>query len=355
MLMWEWGGRAKGERPSRVPRAACAKPLVRARTLGPRRGAAAPLIAVGLLVLLGAAGLSIDIGLLVVAANECQIIADAATLAGAQELPNYALARQVALSVADRNGSQIEHDLYSVDAETFGEGEAIPDYGEAPLKGALRVSASKQVNYRILRALGREGTTVTRSAVATRRETGIAIVPMWVDYRIEFTYGTALDLHFCDDDWDYQGQYGIFGWVDPLGGVDFDDALAGLLSAEDQELQRVFVGDILYNRPGQVAGKWMHALKTKSYSRLVRAAQSPWATDTFQSFRRDNPRLLMVPLCEYLGGTGNNAHFLVHGFGCFWLEDCSSSGQDKVITGRFVDFAVPGGTCPVFKPSGLVR
>lgn len=353
--MWEWGGRAEGERPSRTLCAPCATPREGRRALGPRRGAAAPLIAVGLLVLLGAAGLSIDIGLLVVAANECQIIADSAALAGAQELPNYTLARQVALTVAERNGSQTEHDLYTVDAEAFAQGQDIPGYGEAPLKGALRVTASKQVNYRILRALGRDGTTVTRSAVATRRETGICIVPMWVDYRIQFEYGQTLDMHHCDDNWDHQESWGIFGWLDPQGGVSFDDALAGLLDAEEQELQRVFVGDILYNRPGQVTGKWMHALETKSYSRLVRASQSPWATDTFQRFRRDNPRLLMVPLCEYVGSSGNNARFLVHDFACFWLEDCTSSGQNKVITGRFVDFAVPGGTCPVYKPSGLIR
>lgn len=322
---------------------------------GRRRGVAMAVMATALLVLLGVAGLSIDVGLLVVAANECQIMADAGTLAGAQELPDAVTADVTARSVALKNGSHVEADRYTVGVTTFVNGEEVPGYGPAPEKGALRVTVSKLVNHRFLKVLGRESSTVTRSAAAVRRETGSCIAPMWIDWRLQLTYGLHMDLHHCDDPANQSSSYGIFGWLDPQGGVDFDDALQGLLTPEEAELQRVFVGDYVYNRPGQAVGHWMQDLETDYYSRIRRASRSPWTADTFNNFRRDNPRLLIVPMVEYMGATGGNAYFKVKRFACFWLEDCTNAGQDKIVSGRFVDFGDPGGVCPVRKPSGLVR
>ncbi len=71
-----------------------------------RRGAVAVLTVVMLVVLIGFASLTIDVGYLYNVRAELQNTADAAALAGAQMLPDEAAARQTAVEYAHRNNSQ---------------------------------------------------------------------------------------------------------------------------------------------------------------------------------------------------------------------------------------------------------
>ncbi|MGZ8783390.1 MAG: pilus assembly protein TadG-related protein [Gaiellaceae bacterium] len=74
------------------------------------RGQVVVLVVVMLVVLLGFAALVVDVGYAYYAHRQLQSSADAAALAGAQELPNAALAEQVAREYSSSDGSKNEHD-----------------------------------------------------------------------------------------------------------------------------------------------------------------------------------------------------------------------------------------------------
>ena len=79
-----------------------------------------------------------------------------------------------------------------------------------------------------------------------------------------------------------------------------------------------------------------------------------WAGNTFEHFRKRNPRIMLVPMVEYLGGNGANAEFEIHAFGAFWLESVDSHSQPKSITGRFVQYHMSGaGGDPLASETGL--
>jgi Flp pilus assembly protein TadG len=71
-----------------------------------KRGAVAVLTVVMLVVLIGFASLTIDVGVMFNTRAELQNTADAAALAGAQMLPDGAAARQTAVEYANRNSSR---------------------------------------------------------------------------------------------------------------------------------------------------------------------------------------------------------------------------------------------------------
>jgi hypothetical protein len=96
----------------------------------------------------------------------------------------------------------------------------------------------------------------------------------------------------------------------------------------------VTVGSVIPDYPGKKVGPFTDALGTSGTGRLARAAQAPWTNDTFTDYHSDNPRIMIVPFCEYLGGNGANASFQVTQFGVWWLETVSNSD----VTGRFIKY-----------------
>lgn len=318
-----------------------------------RRGSVLPAVAVALTVLLGLTGLAIDFGMVSVALQQCQTVADAGALAGAQELPDFSSAVAEATAAATANIRPAEIDEYSVAVNTYAEGEQVGDVGPAPRHGALEVTATRFVPYRFLPVLGFQGTTVSRSAVATHYLGGTCILPMWIWHDTPVHYGLQVNLLMAAGP--HCGIPGSFGFLEPAGGVSFQSLLKGLVTPQQEELQRVDIGDTVWAKTGLAVAHWRGPLKTDSDSRLNRASQPPWNNDTFASFHADNPRILIVPFVEYVAGTGSNAHFVIRDFGAFWLEDVITQGSRREIQGRFIDFARPGGLVFGLRPGQLVR
>lgn len=308
-----------------------------------RRGAVAVAAAVALVVLLGFAGLALDFGVAFLAVQQCQTAADAAALGGTQYLPNTSLAQGVAQTVAGQNIRPDEANLFTVTTQTYAHGAALPGSGEAaPVGGALQVTAAKRVDYRFLPVLGFDGITVERSALSTKVLGGTCIAPMWIDDATPVSYGNVINLLMAEGP--HTGIPGNFGFLTPNGGVDFVTALKGTITPEQEELQRLYVGDFVWAYTGLNIGQWRGALVTDSDSRLNRSLQSPWNSDTFESYRPDNPRIMIVPFVVYMEGTGNNARYRITRFAAFWLEDVIISGNNRYIAGRFIDFTKYGGT-----------
>jgi len=145
----------------------------------------------------------------------------------------------------------------------------------------------------------------------------------------------------------YENIPGSFGWLEPPSGDKntFSELLRGYqLSPEMVTANYVSIDDVCTARTGVAVGQWRQALESSSdgLARLERAMWEPWASDTFDDFHDNNPRIMIVPMVEYIGGNGANARFQIHGFGAFWLEDVDSHGQPKSITGRFIQYHMPG-------------
>ncbi len=318
-----------------------------------RDGVTLGMVVVALVVILPIAGLAIDLSIAALGCQRCQNMADAAALAGAQELPYHDLASATASEIGQVNTHPADTEAVNISVSCYARDAEVPGFGPAPYAGAVEVTVSKHVPFHFLRAFGVDSITVTRAAVASKTIPGTCITPMWITDTTPVEYGLPVNLLMADAP--HCGIPGSFGFLQPAGGVDFDRTLKGLLTPEEEDLQRVYDGDTAYANTGLGIGHWRGDLKTDSDSRLKRADQDPWADDTFEDFHTNNPRLLIVPFVEYVAGTGSGAYFEVKRFGAFWLEDVIVQGQDRYIAGRFIEFTTPGGTGYGIKATHLIR
>lgn len=319
-----------------------------------RRGAFLVLIAVAMMAILAFAGVAIDLGMVFVACDQCQTIADAAALAGAQELPYPSLARGRAQAYADENIRDEEASQYTVETTTYARGDALPDGGTAPHGGAILVRVTKRVPYHFLPVLGLRTGIARRHAVSAKVLSGTCVCPIWITESTQVSYGAPINLLMADAP--HTGIPGNFGFLQPAGNVDFVTALKGLLTPEQEEAQRLNFDNYVYAYTGLSVGQFRGALKTDWNSRLNRAQWWPYTWDTFWNYHTDNPRILLVPFVRYIDGTGSNARFQVIRFGAFWLEDVITSGNDRYIVGRFIDFTTlgAGGTAYGIKATYLL-
>lgn len=107
------------------------------------------MFAFGLVAFCGLVGMSIDVGQLVYARTDVQKIADAAALAGSQDLPASTVnATNSANTYAGKNGA-------STTTVAFGAGNST-----------ITVNATRYVNYTFLKVLGLNGHDVSASATA---------------------------------------------------------------------------------------------------------------------------------------------------------------------------------------------
>ena len=278
------------------------------------RGTVAVMVVLGLMALLGMAALTIDVGLLCLAAQQAQDVADAAALGAALEVPDYTSGRTVALSLVEANnesyaGFQATCSSDNGDILFWGPHETVPDYGSLDSSTyGVRVSVHIPVEFVFAPVVGLTGTTVTRSSTSVRMRSGAApIAPMWISYEPPMDplldYGVEREMLMASDP-SAADIPGSFGWLEPLSGSsDFIDLLRGYdLTPEQVEANLVAEGDVVTAYTGLSVGLWRAALDyaNDSLSRLDRATDpdGPWADDTFDDFQSDNPRIIIVPMVE---------------------------------------------------------
>ncbi len=317
------------------------------------RGVVMVWVVVALIALLGIAALTVDIGRLAIAAQAAQDVADAAALGAGRELPEYSTAQSVALSLVAVNNESLGGFTANCspdngDITFWGAYETVPEFGElGSYTWAMRVTANIPIDYVFAPVVGLEGATVSRSCTVVRMPVGgVPICPMWVSYETDYQYGQQQNLLMAGGP-HYANIPGSFGWLEPPSGDTnlFLDLLAGYqVDYEDIIGNFVTVDDVLTARAGVALGQWSQALNSApdGLSRLDRALQEPWTGDTFDSFHDNNPRIMIIPMCEYLGGTGTGAEFQIRAFGAFWLESVDTHGQPRSITGRFIQYSLPG-------------
>jgi len=210
------------------------------------------LFALLLTVIFGFAALAIDVGGMVVTKSQVQNAADAAALAGAQDLTNTAKAKETAIDYAEKNGVIISSD----NVETPYDGDATK----------IKVECTRDYSYMFARVFpGFDKKTISASAVAQNSQwagDALPFINLAFDYLTEdptaWTHigsgikGTIVDFFTRNADTDdpyFEIDYtdGITvtpGYDNGTKGIDrskLKDALKKILTPSDMGVKRVYL------------------------------------------------------------------------------------------------------------------
>ncbi len=284
-----------------------------ARALSDERGSVLVIVALVMTVLLGFAALVIDVGILYFNRVALSNAADAAALAAVQELPDSpAAAEAVAVSYAAKNGVEESSTVATV----------LPDLY------SVAVRVSRVVSLGFARVLGFDSVEVTARAKARVGPVNgvFGAAPFFVPDQV-FVYGQTYVLKRPGG----QGKGGNFGGL-ALGG-------RGARNYEDNIVHGyqgwLHTGDWVETEPGNMSGPTVRGVE----ERIARCTHSPPCT--FDSFVRECPRLIVVPVADVEPDelTGRSS-VLIIGFAAFFLEGVGGHGNECEVTGTFIRWAL---------------
>lgn len=292
------------------------------------KGSVIILLTVGLTFFLGLAALVVDAGLLFASRARLQNVADAAALAGAQELPkSYGQAEQVARAYAQENGALPAE----IEVETD------------PVLNTVKVTVRRQSSLFLARLLGFELADVQAAAMAQSQPVTSAtgIVPLAVE-QTSFEYGRLYTLKTGAPPQMGAGEFGALS-LGGSGASRYEDNLkygySGVIRVGEW-------GDVIDTETGNMSGPTSRGIE-------YRINQDP--SSTFPDFERSSPRLVIVPV--YVPAEINNKNQIkrvrVVGFAAFFLKGETASGNDNYVEGYFVESVAVGETSPGQQYYGL--
>ncbi len=175
-----------------------------------------------------------------------------------------------------------------------------------------------------------------RATAVICQAAGTSLEPMWVSETTPFETGQPYSLHLSASP-AKPGIPGNFGWLMPKTGVDDFNPLLSHVGVTPEMLAAnyVTVGETVTGLTGERVGQWVAGLDT----RIAQADVPLYRDDTYTSFHRGNPRVMVIPVTEYVSGTGSGASFTVVRFAVFYL-DAVNQGQ-KEVTGTFIQYLNP--------------
>lgn len=269
------------------------------------RGSSIVVYCISLTVLLAMSSLVADIGLMVMEKNKLINAVDASVLAGAQELiynPQQAEAK--ARDFIARNGVDPSSIQIEVNETQTG----------------LRINAERDVHFFLAPLLGFEGTTVSSSASAVVLPvSGVTGARPFAIEEQELIFGETYELKAGS------GITGNFGPIE-LGGhgaqVYYNNIINGFSG-------RLFVGDLIETEPGNMSGPTEQGVETL----LINCDHYPPCTP--EDFEPDCARVITVVIVDTLDVNGR-ATVEVVGFASFFLEGVAGSGNESIVTGKFI-------------------
>lgn len=282
------------------------------------RGQAVVLTVVSLAVMLGMCALVLDVGAWFRTDRQLQATADAAALAGAQELPkNPGAAQSVALDYADRNGGNVASADVVV-TKTFNPNDTIS------------VKAAKTDVGVFSQLLGIDTANISAGAKA-RVDSPLRVryvAPMVVhcnhplikncDGNGSPVFGVPTVLRF-----DKMGAPGAFGMLN----LDKDGGTPGT----DEQAEWILRGhDAFLDH-----NKWYRSNPGAKFT----SSQIKGALD--ERMQPDSPPLLFPVFLE-LKEQGQNADYYIIGWIGFKLTAAVAQGNDAILTGYFTEFIASG-------------
>lgn len=275
-----------------------------------KKGLTNVLVTISLTAIMGFSALVIDAGLMLIERNRLVNAADAAALAGAQELPEDSdSAKEIAKEYAFLNGVALENTIVSVDS----------------MKKEITVEVNKDVNLLFAKVLGFDKGSVnasTKAIVGPVTKVYEGIRPLAVEQQ-PLTYGQQVVLKENAGDGS-SGNYGVVA----LGGSGSQNYEENLKYGYDGVLK---VGDVIDTEPGNMAGA--------TYSGVKYITDQDFST--FDDYHRDSLRIWIIPIIDSLDVGGRDTVTIV-GFAAFFVEDVYKQSGQTEITGRFIRFTTNG-------------
>jgi hypothetical protein len=293
------------------------------RLCGDEKGSALVIVALAMIVLLGSSAIVVDYGMLAVKRRTLVNAADAAALAGAQELlhnpnsPNSAIL--IAREYAIDNG--VDPDLIEVVV--------------SPSNSLISVHVADLVNFAFASVLGFETGHVTAEAsAAVGAVNGMTgIVPLAI-VEESFIKGQEYELKsFSPPSFTFgPGNFGALA----LGGPGASRFESNLRDGYNGMIQ---IGDLLDTEPGVMS----NPIKRAFNDRANRCESSC----TYNNFSPECPLLVYIPIIKQPTGQGKQKVEVV-GFAAFFLDKNQPPGQgnESIIKGRFVDTIAQGQITP---------
>ncbi len=290
--------------------------LLPARFSPPRlrseRGAALVWATSLIVILIGFASLSVDMGMLYTRKQALQNGVDAAVVAGATKLPNTSLAISTAQKVAQENGIA----LNQVNVYTCGP--------------TVHASATEKVNLAFAKIFNKNTSNVKAAAVANQRAVNIvdhSIRPFGVDDKFvpKLKPGVEANLKQVCGCYETPSMQSL-----DLSGGTGKSFYAIISNGADIPLK---VGDNVTVATGNMVGPTDQGVADL----LTRASQPPWNKQAWNTLTSDNPRIVSLPVVHYDNLPAKSG--TVKGFLSFYVT--SSTGGN--IKGIFLnDVALPG-------------
>jgi len=277
------------------------------------RGNVTVLIALALSTLIGFGAMVTDLGVIYMAQTRLHNAMDAAALAGAQELPaSRELASSAATRYAGTNGyPDVEVSFDAGDMEIIVRGETTVHTVLARLWG-----------------LTEQHISATARAIMVPPTSLRGAVPLSIQ-EADFVYGQLYTLKEGGGD----GTSGWYGALS-LSGPGARDYETDLTYGYQGELK---IGDVLEVKHGNMSGPTKRAIE-------ARLAQDSPPENTFESYHRDAPEIVYVPVVRTLSADGNGVHQVeIVGFAAFFLEGVTGNGKNSEVQGRFLQTVVAGG------------
>lgn len=280
------------------------------RQLRNNKGVTQIIVVLAMTGLLGAAALVIDIGAAVAERIKLSNAVDAATLAGAMELPTdpdeaVAKAREyIVLNDVDLSDVVI----------TVGDDNR-----------SLTIVAAENFKFYLAPAIGIKDTTLSASAkviIAPASSAG-GLRPFGIDAQ-DLDYGEQVTLK----------EGGGDGTTGNFGGVAFDDEFGAQVFNINIEYGydgTLYIGDIIDTEPGNMSSS------INTIESVIDL--DPYAT--FNNFEPSSPRLWTIPVLDNMLVAGREEVTIV-GFASFFIEDVVRNAGQTDVTGRFVQFTSNG-------------
>jgi len=271
-------------------------------------------------VLLGMMGLSVDVGLAYTTKAKLNAVADAAVLAGAQELPgNPVRAREIAVTYAVANGVKAEQVSTEVSSDNH----------------RLTVRAEEDIKFFFGAFLNRKEGKIAASAQAQIGSIAgiIGASPIGVeDHPLQFGVKYTLKHGAGGGDSLGSGKFGALA----LGGSGAQTYRRNLIIGYQNMLR---VGQIIPTESGNMSGPTRDGINT-------RIANCTDPNCSFHSFSRSCAHIIYVPIYQF---TGDKNSVIIRGFAAFYVEKVLGQGQNAEINGYFIK-TVANGIAEPFTP-----
>lgn len=332
-----------------------------------KRGATIVLFALCLVALIGIVALVVDLGMLYIARQRAQNVADAAVLAAMWKLPDTNAAETVAKDVVIANNSASGSGKWQFTDPPQIDFSA---YKGIPAGNVIRVTGSVPVNFFFAGIFGKSSGSASATAVGVR--TGVeSMKGKLMPWALTSTSvwnpdGTAKLMP--EENWGTvvhqqngllgPGNFGAIYYGNEKQKQHYENRLSGAAEPID-----IDVLDVVSNRHGNVDKDTINGLNARFGGRNNLISLEEWKE---QGMPSDCPQLVLLPIVEDPNGA-NNQTFKVLGFAAYFItyyED--NKNKEPIVQGSFLSgvtngevthwsFNIPGGTSTLYEEVHLVE